>query len=161
MNWSGMKKLFPLIAMATVMLPTFAFSIDKDVDIELRRLEQRMMRIYDTNQELVQQIRVLERDNASLKKVVDDFMVKYDVLNDQVTKLQNVDINNLRAGQKGLYDQIPLFTWGEDIEDCKDIETKHQQINSIKSADGTQTMRFLCFDGKAIHLGTEYHGVPK
>lgn len=155
------KKILTLFALTIAVTPFDALALDKEVDIEIRRVEQRMMRMFDSNQQLIQDVRSLQRENEKLRTSYEDLLIKYDVLNDQVTKLRNVDINNLRAGQKGLYDQIPLFTWGEDVEDCKDIETRHQQINAIKSADGTQTMRYLCFDGKAIHLGTEYHGIPQ
>tara|TARA_R110000868_G_scaffold189695_1_gene432842 strand:+ start:29781 stop:30251 length:471 start_codon:yes stop_codon:yes gene_type:complete len=156
-----MKKITTLALTVGLLLPLQSFALDKDVDMEIRRVEQRMMRMHETNQQLLKDVRQLQRDNDVLTKQVDDMSTKYDALNDQVLKLRNVDIANLRAGQKGLYDQIPLFTWGEDTEDCADIETKHQQTNIVKSADGSQSMRYLCFDGKAVHLGTEYHGVPK
>ncbi|MFT7432664.1 MAG: putative RNase H-like nuclease (RuvC/YqgF family) [Alphaproteobacteria bacterium] len=155
-----MKKIICLsLMLVSSAVPSFA--LDKDVDMEIRRVEQRMMRMFETNKQLLQDVRDLQRKNDKLTKGFEDVSMKYDALNDQVLKLRNVDIANLRVGQKGLYDQIPLFTWGEDTEDCADIETKHQQINTQKSADGSQTMRFLCFDGKAVHMGTEYHGVPK
>lgn len=143
------------------MSPISAMALDKEVDMEIRRVEQRMMRIFDTHEQLLKDVRNLQRENERLKEESEEMSRKYDEMNDVMLKLRNVDIANLRAGQKGLYDQIPLFTWGEDTEDCKGIETKHQQTNTQKSADGSQTMRFLCFDGKAMHLGTEYHGVPK
>lgn len=156
-----MKKLVLCGVLLSVMSPLTALALDKEVDMEIRRVEQRMMRIFDTHEQLLKDVRELQRENDRLKKEAEEMSRKYDEMNDVMLKLRNVDIANLRAGQKGLYDQIPLFTWGEDTEDCKDIETKHQQTNTVKSADGTQTMRFLCFDGKALHMGTEFHGVPK
>ncbi|MEC8066703.1 MAG: hypothetical protein VX154_02480 [Pseudomonadota bacterium] len=156
-----MKKLVLCGLILSAMAPVSAMSLDKEVDMEIRRVEQRMMRIFDTHEQLLKDVRQLQRENERLKGEVAEMSQKYDVVNDILLKIQNVDIANIRAGQKGLYDQIPLFTWGEDTEDCKDIETKHQQTNTQKSADGSQTLRFLCFDGKAIHLGTEYHSVPQ
>lgn len=155
-----MKKII-VLALLLISVPTLSYSIDKDVDMEIRSVEQRMMRIYETNQQLLKDVRQLQRENETLTEHFEKVLSKYDALNDQVLKLRNVDIANIRVGQKGLYDQIPLFTWGEDTEDCSDIETKHQQTNTQKSADGSRTMRFLCFDGKAMHMGTEYHAVPR
>jgi seryl-tRNA synthetase len=156
-----MKKIALYGVLFSTLIPMSSYALDKEVDLEIRRVEQRMMRIFDTHEQLLKDVRELQRENEQLKEQVADMSQKYDQVNDQILKFRNVDVANLRAGQKGLYDQIPLFTWGEDTEDCKDIETKHQQTNTQKSADGSQTMRFLCFDGRAMHLGTEYHGVPK
>lgn len=136
------------------------YALDKETQLEIRRLEQRIGRIVDANKQIVQDVRQLEKFSKNMLSAQDILEEKLNQLTDTVVKIQNVDIANLRAGQKGLYDQLPLFTWGEDTEECTDIGSKHQQINSVKSKDGMRTLRFLCFDGKAIHLGTEYHGLP-
>lgn len=154
-----MKKL----ALAFGLLLSFseaAYALDKETQLELRRLEQRVGRVMDTNKQLVQDLRQLEKFSQNMLSAQEILEDKLNQITDTIVKIQNVDIANLRAGQKGIYDQLPLFTWGEDTEECTDIGSKHQQINSVKSDDGMRTLRFLCFDGKAIHLATEYHGLP-
>ena len=144
-----------------VVTPDVAQALDKETQFEIRRLEQRIGRMHEGHQKMVQDIRSLEkaaRNLSASQQLIED---KIDQLTDTIVKVQNVDVANLRAGQKGIYDQLPLFTWGEDTESCEDINTKHQQINTVKSDDGLRTLRFLCFDGKAIHLGTEFHLAPQ
>lgn len=143
-----------------MMTSTIASAMDKETQLEIRRLEQRIARLTEGNQQLVQDVRQMQKSSNNLLSAQEILEHKIDQLTDTIVKMQNVDIANLRAGQKGLYDQLPLFTWGEDTEDCADIGAKHQQINSVTSEDGSRTMRYLCFDGKAIHLGTELHAIP-
>ena len=151
--------LFALIALVGAPVAP-AFSLDKEVDLEIRRVDARLARVAEQTKDLARDMRTLQRSHEKVMKKMDYIDDKLSTLTDQMVRLQNVDISNLQAGQKGLYDQIPTFTWGEDSENCEDIKTRHQQTNTVKSADGSKTMRYLCFDGKAIHLGTEYHVQP-
>lgn len=154
-----MKKLM-YVTLCLLSTVSFSYAMDKETQLEIRRLDQKVGRLMTANQQNVQDIRQLQKQTKNVIESQQILNEKMDQLTDTLVKIQNVDISNLRAGQKGIYDQLPLFTWGEDTQACEDIGSKHQQINAVKSKDGSKTMRFLCFDGKAIHLGTEYHGVP-
>ena len=156
-----MKFSFLMLSLPLVLLPESSFALERELETELRRVDQRMGRINAAHEQMMQHVRQLQKTADQLTESMKVLEGKVDELTDSIVKVQNVDVANLRAGQKGLYDQIPLFTWGEDTEDCTAIGTKHQQTNTVKSEDGLRTLRFLCFDGKAIHLGTEFHAPPK
>lgn len=100
-----MKKLVLCGVLISAMSPLAALALDKEVDLEIRRVEQRMMRIFDTHEQLLKDVRDLQRENDRLKKEAEEMSRKYDEMNDVMLKLRNVDIANLRAGQKGLYDR--------------------------------------------------------
>jgi len=155
------KTLLLVLALMGGVLSAPAFSLDVAVDKEVRRLDSRIQRVAEMTKDLQKSVRTLQRSSEKVLRKMDYLDGKFSEMTDQMVRIQNVDLANLRAGQKGLYDQIPTFTWGEDTENCEDIKTKHQQTNTVKSADGSKTMRYLCFDGKAIHLGTEYHIQPQ
>lgn len=151
-----MKRLSSATALGLLLLASFpAHAVDREVEIEMRRIEERVQRTDEINKQLLQDMRQIQRYVQRLEEQNKELKGKIEDLTDSVIKIKNIDISNLEAGQKGLYDQVPNFTWGQDTEACDTLEAKHQQIEAVKSEDGTRTLRFLCFDGKALHLGTE------
>ena len=154
-------RLFLSTVAASLMVVAPSFAIEPAVELEVMGLQQRFARVMELNEQLMVDLRDLQRKVDHLYKINEDQDQKYNDLVDTLLKLENISIANLNSGQKGLYEQIPNFTWGQGAEDCPKIGSKHQQINMVKSEDGTRSMRFLCFDGKAIHLGTEVNSPPQ
>lgn len=153
------------LALSTLLACSFlmpmAHAMDQEVQMEIMGLQQRFARVQELNEQLMTEVRDLQRKTDHLYKINEEQDNKYNDLVDTLLKLENVSIANLNSGQKGLYEQIPQFTWGQGAEDCPKIGSRHQQINMVKSEDGSRSMRFLCFDGKAIHLGTEINTPPQ
>lgn len=156
-----MKKTFLTGVIGAVLLSTSAFAMDKATVLEIQGLNQRLDRMTQLNEQLLRDIRDLQRNVDHLYKQNEDQEKKNADMMDMLLKIQNVELSNLQAGQKGLYDQIPSFTWGEGTADCPKIGSKHQQVEMVKSEDGSRTLRFICFDGKALHLGTEINTPPR
>ncbi len=152
--WSVLSVLF----LASTAMAQGA-PMSREVQTEFVRVDQRVDRLQEEKTLLLQQLRALEKDNQQLHQLVDDLIKKHTQLTDNVIRLENTDITNLRAAQKRLYDDIPVYNWGTETRDCLGIG-QHQQINTVRSEDGNYSLRYLCFDGKAIHLGTESHNVP-
>ena len=147
-----------VVSMVLSAVPSFA--IDKDVSIEFRRVEQKMARVTQQNEQLMKDVRKIQKKMGEVLKSYEELQSKYDNLLDATLKIENVDVANLRAGQKGLYEQVPEFTWGQDTENCDEIGAKHQQVEAVKNKSGTKTLRFLCYDGKVLHLSTEINESP-
>jgi hypothetical protein len=105
-------------------------------------------------------MRDLQRQNMAMQKKVDDANSKSAGVSDQVQQFQNVGLVNVMAAQKQITQQnndILKRLWGEQKRDCPTLGAKHQQIKVLTRPDGERTVRFLCYDGKALHLGTEVH----
>jgi hypothetical protein len=125
---------------------------------QIARDEQMIGRLQQQVQDLMQQVRELQRQNVALAKTIQNGTDKNAALADQVQGLQNTEVLNLHAGQKQLAGQIKDIKgrmWGEGQRDCPDLGVKHQQVRVVTRPDGMKTVRFLCFDGKALHLETE------
>ena len=67
--------------------------------------------------------------------------------------------DKIEKANKHISDETKVWNWGHLSRNCKGIG-EHQQIQSVKSSDGKLTLRYLCFDGKALHLGTEVNVAP-
>lgn len=135
---------------------------DRQMQVELQRADQVMGRVSEQNERLLGQVRSLERDNAGLKKALESQSARLESMNDRLQKMENVNVRNVEAAQRQLNQalnasQQNLYDWGGKTRDCPDIGVKHQQIKVVTKPDGGRTVRFLCFDGKAVHLGTEVH----
>lgn len=140
---------------AILLIPSQAFPIDPEVELEIRRVEQQMARIAETNEQLMKDIRLLQRNLEDANKLIDTLSTKTEDTIDTLVEVKNVHISNLRSGQKSLYERLDILDWGDKKEGCKEIGAKHQQVSLVKSADGEKYLKFLCFDGKALHLSTE------
>jgi len=155
------KKLILSILALALAVPAATIALtDREINLQFSRSDQLIGRIQSENDRLKGQIRQLERDNAALKKsfaTVEKQLIK---INDDILKFQNVDLSNLKAGQKRLYDSIPVLNWGTETRACKGLG-EHQQIKVSQSPDGSHTLRYLCYDGRALHLGTEVHTPPQ
>jgi predicted RNase H-like nuclease (RuvC/YqgF family) len=124
------------------------------------RTDQMMDKLQQQILQLRSDMRDLQRQNMAMQKKVDDANAKSAGVSDQVQQFQNVNLVNVTAAQKQIVQQnndILKKLWGEGKRDCPELSAKHQQIKVLTRPDGGRTVRFLCFDGKAIHLGTEVH----
>lgn len=160
-----------MLVAAGLTVATSGYALDRDTQTEVRRLDQRISRLDDQIEQLLRTNRELQRDNEKLQHQLDDMQKSSDQAIDDITRFKNTDIANLVATDKQLAtrintlnkyieDQTPVWNWGSETRDCKDIG-KHQQVQSVQSADAKYTMRFLCFDGRAIHLSTEVNMPPR
>lgn len=145
--------------------------VDRKMEIEFRRIDQRLSRLSDENERLMKDVRELQRQNADLIKRNTLLEKKANEAFDDVTRMKNTDMANLAATDKQIIARIegierhmeaqtPTWNWGSLTRDCKEIGT-HQQIQSVRSGDSKFTLRYLCFDGRAIHLGTELNQPPQ
>jgi hypothetical protein len=155
-------RLFAAALLAALFaLPAHALE-DKDLSLEMSRYDQVIGKLQDQNEQLMSQVRQLQRDNASFGKGLQAAQGKVDMLSDQLQQMQNVNVRNIEAAQKQLNQKMNAtdnnaLDWGSKTRDCTDLGVKHQQIKTVTKPDGSKTVRFLCFDGKALHLGTELH----
>lgn len=153
--------LLPVLMLASAAHAQQSVS-DRQMQVELQRNDQVMGRINDQNERLAGQVRSLERDNMMLKKALEAQNGRVEQLSDRLQQVENVNVRNVEAAQKQINQRINaqennLYDWGGKTRDCPDIGVKHQQIKVVTKPDGGRTVRFLCFDGKAVHLGTEVH----
>lgn len=135
---------------------------DRQMQVELQRNDQVMGRLQEQNERLLGQVRAMERDNAALKKALESQNARVESLADRLQQIENVNVRNVEAAQRQINQRINAsennqYDWGGKTRDCPDIGVKHQQIKVVTKPDGAKTVRFLCFDGKAVHLGTEVH----
>lgn len=157
----SMKKITLSLFGVLLTLPAVSVALtDREINLQFSRSDQLIGRVQEENDRLKGQIRQLERDNAALKKSFADVEAQLIKINDDILRFQNVDLSNLKAGQKRLYDSIPVLNWGTETRACKDLG-EHQQIKVSQSPDGSHTLRYLCYDGRPLHLGTEVHTPPQ
>lgn len=122
--------------------------------------EQMVGKLQQQITQLQSDMRELQRQNQQMSKLVQDANIKSGSVSDRVQEMQNVQMGNINAAQKQLSQQnseILKKLWGEGKRDCPDLDARHQQIKVLTRPDGGRSVRFLCYDGKAVHLGTEVH----
>lgn len=146
-------------------------SIERKMELEVQRLDQRLSRLNEQNEQHLRNIRELQRDNEELKRQVEFMSKKAGMAVDDVTKMRNTDVANLVATDKQLAEKIdiinkhiekqtPIWDWGSRSRDCENVG-KHLQIQSVRGGDGAHTLRYLCYDGRPLHLGTEVNLPPQ
>ncbi|MCP5404721.1 MAG: hypothetical protein H6922_00635 [Pseudomonadaceae bacterium] len=137
---------------------------DRAMQLELQRYDQIMGKLQSQNEQLMSQVRELQRENLALKKGLEAVAAKSEATADRMQQVENVNVRNVEAAQRQLNEALSAqannrYDWGGQTRDCPEIGVKHQQIKVQTKPDGSKTVRFLCFDGKAVHLGTEVHDV--
>ncbi|MFZ2620615.1 MAG: hypothetical protein WAX89_07065 [Alphaproteobacteria bacterium] len=152
-----MKKL---LAAALMMFATQAFALDRETEQYLQRYDQLIQRVQQENDRLLKQIDENRRVIGDMALEQDALKKQVEMLSDSLQTTQNLEVNNLKASQQKIFNDIALLNWGTEKRDCPGIG-HHQQIGVAKSPDGAKTLRYLCFDGRALHLGTELNSVPE
>lgn len=135
----------------------------REQSLQSSRYELLLGKIQDQNEQLMQQVRALQKANDALAKDVQASNAKAQNVSDEMQRLKNTQLQNITAAQKQLADKVSVaydkMPWGEGQRDCTDLGVKHQQLKVSVKPDGTRSVRFLCFDGKALHLGSELYTV--
>jgi uncharacterized protein YoxC len=135
----------------------------REQSLQASRYELLLGKLQDQNEQLMQQVRALQKANDALAKDVQASSAKSQNVADEMQRLKNTQLQNISAAQKQLADKVSTAydktPWGEGQRDCNEINTKHQQLKLTMKPDGTRSVRFLCFDGKALFLGSELYTV--
>lgn len=131
-----------------------------DLMVQFKRYDQLIYEMQQENERLMRDMRTMQRNNDELTKQVTDLQGRVNKFADDLLKVENIEIRNLQAGQQKLFDQLPVLNWGTEKRNCEGIGL-HQQIKNVQSEDKTLTLRYLCYDGRTLHLGTEVHAPPE
>jgi chromosome segregation ATPase len=149
-----------IVFILAVLIVSPALALDKTTEVEILRLENQIRKLQEVNKQLLKDMRILQRESGAGKKTDDKVVKELNKMSDELLSIRNNEIANLQASQKKLYSSIPVFDWGNSERGCKSINSKHQQIKSITRNDGALTIRYVCFDGQVLHLGTEVNSAP-
>lgn len=155
-----MKRVVILALLLAPMLG-FAQGISKDESMNLARYDQLLDRVMRQNEQLMADQRALERKMAELQGQVQKATDKVFRVGDNQQEMANTVMKNQDATLKNLAERMVKVEqgvndgWGMGQRDCPSLGVKHQQVKVTTRPDGARTVRFLCFDGKPIHLGTE------
>lgn len=167
--WARVIGLTTAVGLCLAAVP--AYSMDSETMTEIRRLDQNMSDLNNKMESILRDIRELQRSVDKISKESAAASKNAEAASDALTRTQNTDIANLvavdkqiaqrlNALAKHMEEQTSTWNWGSETRACDDVG-KHQQIQSVRSADGQFTLRYLCFDGRAIHLGTEVNLPPQ
>lgn len=131
-----------------------AFALDREVELELKRLEQRIVRLQQTNDQLVKDMRAQQRRSDDVSRELDKVLKINTRLEDDFIKLTNIEMLNVN----NKIDQLLAVNWGSKERECEGFG-KHQQVKVFTKND--MMMRSLCFDGILVHLSTEKLSPPE
>lgn len=120
----------------------------REMNIQMSRYEQIIGKMQRQNEQLQSDIRALQRANDQLGRKVEDADKHAQSVGDDFQRFRNAQARN-----------GDVKVWGEGQRDCPELRVKHQQIKVTMSPDGTKSVRFLCFDGKPLLLGSEQYTV--
>ena len=148
-----MKTHFLLTGFLALMVavPTFAQDTNRaarEASLNMSRYDAVIAKLESQNDRLMQDIRTLQRQQDRLAKAAEDAQRQFKEAQDMLTDFRNTEFPNLKASQ-----------WGEGTRDCAGLGVKHQQIKVTMKPDGMESVRFLCFDGKPLLLGSERYMV--
>ncbi|MCA3244424.1 MAG: hypothetical protein INF43_03845 [Alphaproteobacteria bacterium] len=116
----------------------------RELNQTLSRYDAIIARMEAQNERLMGELRSLQREQDRVTKLVESQQGQIQQGIDGLQEFKNTEIENIRAS-----------FWGSGKRDCKDLGVKHQQIKVTMSPDGSESVRFLCFDGKPLLLGAE------
>lgn len=156
-----------LILLGLFVLPAVAQDAgrtERDASLQMSRYEQAIGKLQQQNEQLQSDIRSLQRTNAELQKSMETANNRVQSVADEVQRFQNTDVLNIQNSQKQLSGRIEALdakgpVWGDGQRDCSEIGVKHQQIKVAVKPDGSRGVRYLCFDGKVLLLGSEVYSV--
>ncbi|TKW61636.1 MAG: hypothetical protein DI628_03140 [Blastochloris viridis] len=153
-----------ILAFALLSLPAMAQDnarAVREASLQASRYELLLGKLQTQVEDLQSQVRSLQRANDALAKDVQSSNAKSQNVTDEMQRLQNTQLQNINAAQKQLTEKLSNATsktpWGDSQRDCAELGVKHQQIKVIVKGDGSRGMRFLCFDGKPLHMGSEIY----
>lgn len=154
------KGFVSIVALTVALICTTHAQSRPDLMVQFKRYDQLIYEMQQENERLMREMRTMQRTNDELTKQVTDLQGRVNKFADDLLKVENIEIRNLQAGQQKLFDQLPILNWGTEKRDCDGIG-QHQQVKNVQSEDKTLTLRYLCYDGRTLHLGTEVHAPPE
>lgn len=136
----------------------------REESLRASQLELVIGKLQEQQERLLGDIRALQRANAGLAKGLEDANARSQAQADEMQRLQNTQLSNIQTVQKQLAARLDIMgdkatLWGDGQRDCKELGAKHQQLKVTVKPDGSRGVRYLCFDGKALHLGSEVYTV--
>ena len=132
----------------------------REQNLQMSRYEQLIGKLMDQNEKLQSDIRIMQRQQEALLKDVESANANSRNAMDEMQRLKNTNLQNVQAAQRQMAESMALVKnklWGDGTRDCADLSVKHQQIKVMMKPDGSKSVRFLCFDGKALLLGSELY----
>ena len=147
------------------------FALDKEIRTEIQRLDQRLSGNRDNLEKLMRDMRSLQRKTRHIEENIKIIKENAQQAVDNTVEFQNADIANLVSIYKQLAQRMrtisqhidansETWNWGSKSRQCQEVG-EHQEIQTVKSSDGKFTLRYLCYDGRAIHLGTQVNLPPQ
>jgi predicted nucleic acid-binding Zn-ribbon protein len=122
----------------------------RELNQMLSRYDATIARLEQQNERLMSEFRALQREQERVTKLVESQQGQIQQGIDGLQEFRNTEIESIKAS-----------FWGSGKRDCKDLGVKHQQIKVTLSPDNTESVRFLCFDGKPLLLGAEQYVVGR
>jgi hypothetical protein len=113
----------------------------RQFSLQMSRYEQMIGRLQQQQERLMADIRTLQRGFEATKKQAESADTTGQKLGDQWLKFQN--------------EQDGITPWGSGQRDCPAIGAKHQELKMQLAPDGGEAVRYLCYDGKGLYLGSE------
>lgn len=158
-------RLFGLILLGFMMLGqgVVAQSMSKETSLNLSRYDQMLDRVMKQNEQLMADMRALERTMGVVKGDMQKATDKVFRVSDDQQELSNTVLQDQGMGLKQLNGRMAKVesmlaeVWGSGQRDCAILGVKHQQVKVTSRPDGSRTVRLLCYDGKPLHLGTEVY----
>jgi hypothetical protein len=144
-----MNKPFFTLILGGVLLSAASYAqtagqTTRDLNQTLSRYEAAIARLEAQNERLMGELRSLQREQDRVTKLVQGQQGQIQQGIDGLQEFKNTEIENIRNS-----------FWGSGKRDCKELGVKHQQIKVSMNPEGTESVRFLCFDGKPLLLGAE------
>ncbi len=122
----------------------------RDFNQALSRYDAVIARMEAQNERLMSELRALQRDQDRVTKLVESQQGKIQEGIDGLQEFRNTELENIRQS-----------FWGSGTRDCKDLGVRHQQIKVTLNPEGTESVRFLCYDGKPLLLGAEKYALGR
>ncbi len=133
----------------------------REASLQASRFELLFGKLQDQNEQLQSQVRALQKANDMLAKDVQAASARAQNVSDEMQRMKNTQLQNITAANKQMSESLAKISsetpWGNAQRDCNELSVKHQQIKVSLKPDGSRSVRFLCFDGKALLLGSEIY----
>ena len=133
----------------------------REASLQASRYELLLGKLQDQSEQMQSQIRALQKANDMLAKDVQAANARAQNVTDEMQRLKNTQLQNINAANKQMSESLAKISsetpWGNAQRDCTELGVKHQQIKVSLKPDGSRSVRFLCYDGKALLLGSEIY----
>jgi cell division protein FtsB len=116
----------------------------RDLSLQMSRYDAVIAKLAQQNERLMQEVRELQRQQDRMEKLSAETQKAGQKAQDDLVNFRNTEVENIKNSQ-----------WGEGRRNCEALAVSHQQIKMTVSPDGKEGLRYLCFDGKPLLLGSE------